>query len=161
MADRQDQKDQKYEDQKHEEPLAILCLGSFTEIIMPLDLAYTFMRRAHMFEQYSESWDHTINKATPRVAPLGGNVQIKALHPENHALGRMLRKADEAREEQIKKEKHEIAVQMAETQIAVQAGVWNAVYGAGGAGQAAPPNYQPTPDNTYNTPFDYFTKESK
>mgnify|MGYP003337699043 CR=1 FL=1 len=69
------------------------------------------------------------------------------------------RKADEAREEQIKKEKHEIAVQMAETQIAVQAGVWNAVYGAKEV--APPPNYQPTPDNQYNTPFDYFTKESK
>lgn len=156
MEDHQDQKDQ-----KHEEPLAILCLGSFTEIIMPLDLAYTFMRRAHMFERYSESWDSTINKSTPRVAPLGGNVQIKALHPENHALGRMLHKADETREEQIKKEKREIAVQMAETQMAVTAGVWNAVYGAGGAGQAAPSNYQPTPDNRYNTPFDYFTKESK
>ena len=62
MADRQDQKDQKYEDQKHEEPLAILSIGPFADVIMPLDLAYTFMRRAHMFEQYSESWDHTINK---------------------------------------------------------------------------------------------------
>jgi hypothetical protein len=154
MADRQDQKDQKHEDQKHEEPLAILCLGSFTEIIMPLDLAYTFMRRAHMFEQYSESWDSTISKSTPRVTPFGTTVQIKALTPETHALGRMLRKADEMREEQIKKEKREIAAQMT-----VKPGVWNAVYGAGG--DTSPSNYPATSDNRYNTPSDYFTKESK
>jgi hypothetical protein len=94
-------------DQNHKEPLAILSIGSFTQIIMPLDLAYTFMRRAHTFENYTEHWDGTLNKSTPRVCPFVTGVEIKAIAPEVHAMGRMLWKADQMREEEANRQKND------------------------------------------------------